>query len=404
MDVLRSRRVIVAGAGIAGLTAALTFARRGFSVEVYERSEKLEEVGAGLQLSPNATRILDRLGVLELLLPKAVRPHGVILRDARTLTELARVPLGDTAERRWHAPYLVAHRADLQGALLEAVGRQSSIKLTTGAALTDFAHEDQGIAVTFDRSGTTERAAGLLLIGADGVWSATRGLIGASRQSSFSGEIAWRTVIDAESAIGRGLARMGAGENVSAFLHSGFHLIAYPVRGGTAFNLVAFTPGQRIAEGWSDKTNTAPLERAMRQTAPLLSGLARGAGPWTAWPIHTVRQPSVWTAPGVALIGDAAHAMTPFAAQGAAMAIEDADTLAAFVGGGTADLATALAAWEKARRPRVEKVARRGAFNHFAWQAWGPVAIARNLVLKTLPPEKLAADLDWLYGWESAPS
>ncbi|PSJ58475.1 FAD-dependent monooxygenase [Pseudaminobacter soli (ex Li et al. 2025)] len=404
MDASRSGRVIIAGAGIAGLTAALAFARQGFSVDIYERSEKLEEVGAGLQLSPNATRILDRLGVLEFLLPKAVRPHGVILRDARTLLELARVPLGDTAMRRWHAPYLVAHRADLQSALLEAVGRQSSIRLTTGAALTGIAHQDQGVTVTFDRSGTAERAAGLLLIGADGVWSATRGLIGAGRQSSFSGEIAWRTVIDAESAIGRGLARIGARENVSAFLHSGFHLIAYPVRGGAAFNLVAFTPGQRIAEGWSDKTNTAPLERAMRHTAPLLSGLARNAGPWTAWPIHTVRQPSVWTAPGVALIGDAAHAMTPFAAQGAAMAIEDADTLATFLGAGTADLATALSAWERARRPRVEKVARRGAFNHFAWQAWGPVALARNLVLKTMPPEKLAADLDWLYGWESVSS
>jgi salicylate hydroxylase len=400
MDVSWSGRVVIAGAGIAGLTAALAFARKGFSVDIYERSEKLEEVGAGLQLSPNATRILDRLGVLELLLPKAVRPHGVILRDARTLSELARVPLGDTAQRRWHAPYLVAHRADLQGALLEAVGRQSSIKLTTGAALTGFAREDQGITVTFDRSGSAERAAGLLLIGADGVWSATRGLIGAGRQSSFSGEIAWRTVIDAENETGRTLARIGAHENVTAFLHSGFHLIAYPVRGGAAFNLVAFTPGQRIAEGWSDKTDAAPLERATRHTAPLLSGLARSAGPWTAWPIHTVRQHSPWTAPGVALIGDAAHAMTPFAAQGAAMAIEDADTLAAFVGVGTADLAAALSAWEKTRRPRVEKVARRGAFNHFAWQAWGPVAIARNLVLKTLPPEKLAADLDWLYGWQ----
>jgi salicylate hydroxylase len=187
---------------------------------------------------------------------------------------------------------------------------------------------------------------------------------------------------------------------VTAFLHSGFHLIAYPVRGGAAINLAAFTPARGLAETWSGQADVAPLRSAMRSTAPVLSRLADEAGPWTAWPIHTVDRRPPWTFPGVALIGDAAHAMTPFAAQGAAMAIEDAWTLAATVAAAPDDLAKALAAWEAARRPRVEKVARRGAFNRFAWHASGPVALARNLVLKARPPERLAADLDWLYGWE----
>ncbi|MEP9371184.1 FAD-dependent monooxygenase [Mesorhizobium sp. KR1-2] len=402
MGISRSRQIIVAGAGIAGLTAALAFARRGFSVDVFERSESLVEVGAGLQLSPNATRILDRLGVLELLLPKAVRPRGVILRDARTLSELARVPLGDSAEQRWHAPYLVAHRADLQGALLEAVALQPAIRLVTGATVAGLTPRPPGVAVTLDRAGGIDQTTGLLLVGADGVWSAVRGLLGIADGSRFAGELAWRTVIDADSDIGQAFAGIGARDAVNAFLHPGFHLIAYPVRGGAAFNLVAFTRGQRIAEGWSGAANAAILEQAMRHTAPALARLARDAGPWTAWPIHTVRPQTPWTAPGVALIGDAAHAMTPFAAQGAAMAIEDADTLAAFVASEPGNVAAALAAWERSRRPRIAAVARRGAFNHFAWQAWGPIALVRNLVLKTRPPEKLAADLDWLYGWEPA--
>ena len=398
MDISRSRQIIVAGAGIAGLTAALAFARRGFSVEIFERSESLVEVGAGLQLSPNATRILDRLGVLELLLPKAVRPQGVILRDARTLGELARVPLGASAEQRWRAPYLVVHRADLQAVLLEAVSRLPAIRLTKGAELRG-SGDGSGVASFQAPGGTTADTNGLLLVGADGVWSSVRGLVGGG-SSQFHGELAWRTVIQSDSEAGRAFASFASDDAVNAFLHSGFHLIAYPVRGGAAFNLVAFTPGKVLTQGWADKADIAMLKRAMRHTAPALARLAEDAGPWTAWPIHTVPAKTRWIASGVALIGDAAHAMTPFAAQGAAMAIEDADTLAAFVADRSGELNAALAAWEASRRPRVAAVARRGAFNHFAWQAWGPVALARNLELRTRPPEKLAADLDWLYGWE----
>ena len=187
---------------------------------------------------------------------------------------------------------------------------------------------------------------------------------------------------------------------MTTFLHPGFHLVAYPMRSGTAFNLVAFTKGERIAEGWSGKADAGILSRAMSGTSPALTRLATGAGPWTAWPVHTVDPHHAWTSPdGTALIGDAAHAMTPFAAQGAAMAIEDAATLAASVAEAPENLSEALASWEKSRKVRIARVARRGAFNHLAWHAAGPVALARNLVLKMRSSETLAADLDWLYGW-----
>src|ERR1700754_1349548 len=133
MSEARSRQVIVAGAGIAGLTAALAFAVRGFPVRVFEGAPRLEEAGAGIQLSPNATRILDRLGVLSGLRSAAVRPEAVILRDASSLAELARVPLGGAAERRWNAPYLTCYRADLHSALLAHVAREPGIQLVTGA-------------------------------------------------------------------------------------------------------------------------------------------------------------------------------------------------------------------------------------------------------------------------------
>lgn len=400
MDKARWGRIIIAGAGIAGLTAALAFARRGFSVEIFERSATLQEVGAGLQLSPNATRILDRLGALEHLSARAVHPRAIVLRDARSLNDLAHVPLGDTAHSRWGAPYMVAHRADLQAALLEAVSRQPAIRLTTDATVRDVVFRNEDVSVAVDANGEASHVTGSLLIGADGMWSGLRGFVSARPRSRFSGEIAWRVVVARDSARGRMLAGLSGTDAVTAFLYPGFHLIAYPVLGGEAFNLVAFTRGRRIADDWSVSADISDLKAAMRGTSPSLKSLAEGDAPWTAWPIHTVDANTPWTAPGLALIGDAAHAMTPFAAQGAAMAIEDAETLAHFVATSKSDLPASLAAWEAWRRPRIRQVARRGAFNHFAWQAAGPVALARNLVLKTRRPEALAADLDWLYGWK----
>ena len=390
---------MIAGAGIAGLTAALAFARHGFGVRVYERSPVLEEVGAGLQLSPNATRILDRLGVLDLVSASAVRPEAVVLRDAATLTERARVRLGAAAERRWKAPYLVAHRADLQSAMLARATESPLIEIATDATVGAVEAQADGVRVSVRQEGIDFRIEAALFVAADGVWSASRRLVGPHEKSKFSGELAWRTTISADSDVARHFAVLTSLATVTTFLHPGFHLVAYPIRASAAINLVAFTPGNSIAEQWSGETDAGALKRAMGGTAPALSKLIDEAGPWTVWPLHTVDQSRPWTAPtGIALIGDAAHAMTPFAAQGAAMAIEDAYTLADAVAE-TTSTAEALARWEASRKPRVLKVARRGALNHFAWHAAGPVALARNLFLKLKSPESLAADMDWLYGW-----
>lgn len=395
------RRIVVAGAGIAGLTAAIAFATRGFFVDLFERAPELTEIGAGLQLSPNATRILERLGVLPLLSATAVKPRAVVLRRAADLREIGRVPLGDWAERRWKAPYLTIHRADLQAALLARASRQDGIRITTGAAVTGLAFGSGAVAAV-EKNGQVQHVKAQLVVGADGVWSTLRQLTGATAGSRFSGQVAWRRTLPADDPSVQALeisgrsAREGGTHVVGAYLSGGFHLVAYPVRAGSAVNLAAFTPGADRGQGWSQRIDAAALRRAMARSAAPLRTLADGDG-WTSWPVHTVDAGGWFDRHGLALIGDAAHAMTPFAAQGAAMAIEDAETLAQAVAY-SADLPSALAAWQARRQARVGRVARRGALNQLAWHAWGPAAAARDLLLRARSPESLAADLDWLYG------
>jgi len=394
-----SRQILIAGGGVAGLTAALAFARHGFSVQLFEKAPRLDEAGAGLQLSPNAVRLLRDLGVLDALSPVAVRPADVTLIDAGTLATLAKVRLGSFAEQRWGAPYLVAHRADLQSALLARVARERDIEIATGASVADFAVHARGVTASIDRDGRIVEATGRLLVGADGVWSSLRGLADKKGKSRFSGNIAWRAIVRANGPAGAILTNLGDANSVRVFVHPRLHLVVYPLRGGATLNLVAITAGSSTAEGWTERADPSLLGRTAMDGAEPVRALFGAINSWTVWPIHTVAVDTSWTIGGsFALIGDAAHAMTPFAAQGAAMAIEDAVTLADAVAASD-DTAIPLPTWEAARRARIAKVVKRGALNRFAWHASGPVALARNLFLKSRSPEKLAADLDWLYGW-----
>lgn len=399
-----SNRILIAGAGIAGLTAALAFAQRGFAAHVFERSDRLEEIGAGLQVSPNATRILDQLGVLKSLRARAVRPDAVVMRRASTLAEIARVPLGDYGERRWGAPYLVARRADLQSALLDVARNNPRVTIETGATVQDFGLSQGASSLKVERGGTPADEAGALAIAADGVWSTIRAQAGQVGKSRYIGQLAWRRTLETGDGDFNAFVDRFTASVVTAFLHPGFHLIAYPISSGRAINLVAFTRSRiEPRAGWGALADSAPLAAAMRSTHPALTRLVEPGRPWTAWPIHVADLDGAWVDPaGLALIGDAAHAMTPFAAQGAAMAIEDADTLAEAVTAASPDVRPqALANWALARRRRVMRVARRGALNEFAWHARGPVVVARDLFLKARGGEKLAGDLDWLYGWRT---
>ncbi|MBO6719360.1 MAG: FAD-dependent monooxygenase [Rhizobiaceae bacterium] len=401
MEAQRSRQVVIAGAGIAGLTAAIAFAKNGFSVQLYEQAKQLEDAGSGIQLSPNATRVLAHLGVLDHLTGTAVEPRAVAIRDARRLRLLAEVPLGTRAEERWGAPYLVVHRADLQTALLARARREPDIKLVTGARLADAAFHQRGVTVSLDVTGDVREVPCLLLIGADGVGSTVRKLGNRDARAEDSGHVAWRSTVRRDSAIGKALAKAMPADCVTVYAHPRFHLVGYPIRADAAVNLIAIVRGAGGGKR-GERGDPAVLAHLMRRTAEPLRSLAREAAPWSLWPIGEMQADHPWTgSAGVALIGDAAHALTPFAAQGAAMAIEDAIMLANLVAAMPDDIAGALARYETLRRPRIKRVDSRGRLNHFAWHARGPVAFIRNLVLRRRSGAQLAAELDWLYGFDA---
>ena len=411
-----SRHVAIAGAGIAGLTAALCLAGRGFSVSVFERAEKLEEVGAGIQLSPNATRILARLGLLGAIEDMAVRPRAVDLYRAGSLRRIATMPLGEAALRRWGAPYLTIHRADLHSALAQAVEAHPDITLQTSATARGARLAADGASLAIERGGKSAEIACDLAIGADGVRSTLRGTGRLARRERFSGYVAWRamTTPDAGGPI--------AADRVSAFLHPRFHLVAYPVRRGEAMNLVVIGRMDAPAESGADATRGMLPPGIIDGAAGKLASFLSGIDTWRAWPVGEVAADAPWVEPaGLALVGDAAHAMGPYAAQGAVMAIEDAAALAAAVANSPRDIAAALAryeavrrervravarrgallAYESVRRERVRRVAKRGAFNRFVWHAAGPVALGRDAVLALRGGDSLAADLDWLYAYDA---
>ncbi len=383
--------ILIAGAGIAGLTAALAFAKHGYPVRVLEQAESFEGIGAGLQLSPNATRLLDRLGVLARL-DTALAPEGVALLDGRTLGLLSRIPLGIFAAQRWGAPYLALRRSDLHAALAEQAKLHAAIRIDRGARIVALETEGPRPALLCE-DGT--RCPADLVVGADGVGSAVRSSVSGVRFTE-TGTIAWRAVVPSQVAVSR-LPLLARGE-IAALLLPGVHLIAYPVdrRADQTVNLVAFSRGNQHIR------DDAALRGAFGHAAPQLRELIEDAARWTPWPLRTVDPEAAWTHPsGVALIGDAAHAMTPYAAQGAAMAIEDAAALACFSASSPDDRAGALRRFQQARKARVKRVAARGALNRLAWHAAGPVALVRNMLLRLRPAERLAADLDWLYGFDA---
>jgi salicylate hydroxylase len=383
-------KVAIVGAGMAGLAAALSFSRRGMACDIFEEAEQLMEVGAGLQMSPNASAILRELGVLEGLEQIWMEPREIALVSGSSLRKLAHVPSGVFARQRWGAPYGVLHRATLQSALLAAVERDPLCTLRLGAPV-------RGNPTDALRSltGTTYP----LVIGADGVWSNIRASVPNAPQPDFSGNIAWRFTVprnDAPSWLPR--------DSVTALLGPSTHIVAYPLSEMGTLNIVAIASGISPGETWdataSDSQRRMLVEQFRRWHPEITALLARPEGP-TFWPLHEVTKGRWHNGRDIVLIGDAAHAMMPFAAQGAAMAIEDAFVLAMEVSR-AATLPAALAGYETSRSARAAKVKARGAFNRFAYHARGPFRIGRDFVLSMRPPQSLAADFDWLYGYRPA--
>lgn len=395
-----SRTVFVAGAGIGGLTASLALADLGFRVVILEKAERLEEIGAGLQLSPNASRVLVDLGLQTRLAARAVTPDAITVMSARSGGEVTRLPLGEAATLRAGAPYWVMHRADLQAALQAHVNDHHDIELRLGCQFEDVAPHAKGLTVVQRSGNTRQQELALALIGADGVWSTVRQQLFPQVQPQFSGLIAWRGTLEATQ-----LPREYAARRVQLWMGPNAHLVAYPISGERQINVVAVVPGTWNRPGWSAPADGNELKQVF--ASPTWPGPARmmigAVDAWKKFALFTVPEGGEWSKGEIALLGDAAHAMLPFAAQGAGMAIEDAAVLAKCLaetrneGGPT--VAAALQRYARLRRPRVTQVQRTARRNGMIYHLTGPAALARDLAIKAMGANRMLARQDWIYDW-----
>ena len=382
------RNYVIAGAGISGLTLALTLAKFGATVVVLERNATIQEAGAGLQISPNARRVLDRLGLSDSLSRIAFEPTALDTYRYGQSKPFFSMEFGPIMEQRFGAPYAVMHRADLADALYKASRRFANIDIMFGVRGWDVVSHARGVTVAIDEAnGQTRTTRANAFIGADGVHSHTRRQLLDGPDAQFGGRIAWRTLVPADS-----VASQIAMDRVSVFFGSGHHLVCYPLPHRRQVNLALFLPGKAGND----------------QTKPMLKGkgalgviLAAAGDNWTPWPLYTVTTP-VWHRENIGLIGDAAHAMVPFQAQGAAMGIEDAATLGPLLVE-HAEPEPAFARYAAVRQSRVNRVAKLSASNGRIFHMRWPLSLARDTVMRLQGPLAHLDRLGWIYGYDVAP-
>ncbi len=385
------RPILIAGSGIAGLSLGLALSHKGVASRLLERRAELSEAGAGIQLGPNAMHVLQRLGVAGRLEPLAGKPDAIDVHDGASGRRLTRFPLGADIETRFHAPYRLAHRSDLQASLLAAARARPDIEIATGFKVGDWRETDRGVVVTAADGRTTE---GDMLVGADGLWSTVRRGIHPNHPLPYAGKMAARTVIPA-AGVGERFARAVTG----VWLAPDAHVVHYPVRAGADIAVVVIVDEATPREGWGGAISSTSVEARLIGFAPeLLEFLARGVE-WRAWSLYDPPSLPTWSKGRACLIGDAAHPILPFFAQGGGMAIEDAETLAALIARSPDAPARAFARFEGLRRARVLRVQDASRANGKTFHLSGAMALARNLTLALAPGSLMMRRYDWLYGW-----
>jgi salicylate hydroxylase len=384
--------ILIAGGGIGGLAVALALARRGFSSEILERRPAFAEEGAGIQIGPNGTRILSELGVAEALRPHAGIPAALHVHDGATGTTLTKIPLGDWIAQRHGAPYWVAHRQDLHAALLDCVSATPLVRVSLNAAVADVQIESDGVAV---RTHDDRVLHGAALIGADGLWSAVRKSLDPELAPRFAHKSAVRTVLDAR----RAPAALNDG-NTHIWLRPRAHIVHYPVRAGREIAVVVILDDQDLSDGWGIDVMPAWLAPRISRFPAEIRELLGAAQVWRKWSLFTDAAPKRWSRGPVTLLGDAAHPVLPFLAQGGVLALEDATTLAACLDEDQS-IPAALQAYERCRKHRSLRVTRASERNGQIYQLSGLSARARDIVLRAVPPARLMARYDWLYGWRA---
>jgi 2-polyprenyl-6-methoxyphenol hydroxylase-like FAD-dependent oxidoreductase len=380
---------IIAGGGIGGLTAALALAQKGRAVHVLEQTSELREIGAGIQLGPNVFKMFERLELTEAIDAVAVYPDNLIMIDGLTGEEVTRVPL--TGMRaRFGYPYAVIHRGDLYGAILAACRRSNLITLETSRKVAAYQDRGDHVIVTTE---TDESYEGAAAIGCDGIWSKFRAELIGDGAPRVSGHIAYRAVLPTEE-----FPREMRRNDVVLWAGPKNHLVHYPLRRGELYNLVAVFHSHRYEEGWNSYGDPAELREHFRHNRPEVRRLLDKIEEWRMWVLCDREPARHWSRGRVALLGDAAHPMLQYLAQGACMAIEDAVELANQVERAGDDLPAAFEAYVDARylrTARVQVMARvYGEFYHAA----GVVRELRNMALGSRTPQEAVESSAWLYG------
>lgn len=389
-------RVLIAGAGIGGLTAALAALRQGHEVEVYEQASELKEVGAGVQLSANGTRVLYALGVGEELKSLSCEATGKEIRLWNTGETWKLFDLGKVSIERYGFPYFTVYRPDLLDVLARAVRRLKADAIHLGRKCVGFTQTDGEVRLDLE-DGTT--ATGDALIGADGVHSTTRQTLFGADKPQFSGIIAWRGIIPMERLPARMERRVGVN-----WVGPGGHVVHYPLRGGAVLNFVgALERTDWQIESWSARGTTEELAADYRGWHEDIQTLIRNIPVPHKWALM-VRPPLPrWTVGRVTLLGDACHSMVPFLAQGAVMAMEDGLILARALTELDGDVASRLARYEEARRERTRRAVEGSADNiaRFHNRALADPVGARQYVEREWAGHNVASRYEWLFRYDA---
>lgn len=396
--------VVIAGGGIGGLSAALACARGGAKVRLFERASAFSEVGAGIQLGPNVMRVLHGLGLKEALAEVIALPQVLQFRSVVSGALLGELPLGEAMLTRYGAPYATIHRADLQTLLVQALSHCPNVDLQLNAAGQSVVQSETSVTLQLS---DVQQATGDVLVVADGAWSSLRQQLLHDGKPIPTGHLAYRAMV-AQSELPVALRS----QQVTAWLGPKMHMVQYPVRGGQWLNMVAIVHGQVTGDmsNWDHSANAQDLQRIVAGSCRPLRDLIHAIGRWRLWPL-SIRPPMRGAhehALGrVALLGDAAHPMVPYLAQGAAMAIEDGQTLAQVLAGAgvldqRADPAAApvsipdlLQDFARQRWQRNAQVQARAIRNGEIFHVTGLQRLGRDLALRMLGKRLL--DQPWLY-------
>lgn len=390
------RSIAVVGAGVAGLATALACARAGHRVQVFEQVREFAPVGAGIQLGPNATRVLHDLGLESALRAVAAFPAELQVRSGIDARLLGVLPLGEQAQTRYGAPYATLARADLHHILLTALEAQTQASLYLACHI-ESAQQDSG-AVQFSTAGGLVRRVECMA-GADGLWSKLRSQVLYDTPPSATGHIAYRALVP----------QLDLPENlrstvVTAWLGPDFHAVTYPVRGGAWLNAVVVVhgAGEGESDNWSQPAEPEAVAVRLGGAALALRDLVQAMGAWQSWTLFErppLRSAALMGAARIALVGDAAHPMRPYLAQGAGMALEDSWCLARELSRPGMSVAQAVQAYANARWQRNARVQKRAARNGVWFHSSGFRASVRDLGMRVLGARAL--DMPWLYGYRA---